>query len=150
MKIIDSIAKNKHIQRFIKKTNDGKFYQGLNHKLPLVESGYTTFCYVMATQLDRKIPEKRKKPLIYQSLIGGAVGILISKKIDDFAKKHNNKICEELEKLNIPKAKNTVRGMRILLPILITTIILRYLVSVASVPLSTLLSRINKNENRNL
>ena len=140
--MISRIGKSNIVQRFIKKTEDKKFYESLNHKLPLIESAFTTVSYVAVTQLSKKIPEDRKPALTWQALIGGAAGIAISKKLDDFTKKHNDKLCQELEKLNLPKAKNTIRGARILLPIAITTLILRYLVSVSSVPLSTFIAKI--------
>lgn len=141
--IIDRVGKNKFIQKMIKKTEDKKIYNKLNHHLPLIESGCTTMAYVAVTQLNNKIPEDRKPALIWQSLIGGAVGIAVSKKLDDYVKGHAEKLCKELEKYdNMPKMKNTLSGIRILLPIAITTLVLRYGVSVLSVPLSSKITQV--------
>jgi uncharacterized membrane protein len=143
--MIDRIGKIKFIQNFMEKAKDKKFYENLNHTLPIIESAYTTVAYVGATQFNNKIPKERKKPLIWQSLIGGVVGLIASKKLDDFTKKHNQKLCVELEKLNLPKGKNIVQGARVLMPLIVTTLIMRYAVSVLSVPLST---KITERQNK--
>jgi len=144
--MISKIGTNKYVQRFINKTSNEKFYNKLDHNLPLIESLATTFCYVGVTQLDRRIDKDRKPAMIWQSLIGGLAGILASHKLDNFAKKHSEKLCIELEKLNLEKPRNTIKGVRVLIPVLITTVVMRYGVSVLSVPLATLITKFKKKD----
>jgi len=146
--IIDKIGRSKFIQRIIKKTEDKNIYEKLNHRLPLIEGGLTTLAYISVTQLNKKIPTERKPSMVWQSLIGGVAGILISKKLDDAAKKHTNRLCIEMDKLDLPKPKNTISGVRILAPILITTLILRYGVSVVSVGMSTKIVKLQNKYNK--
>lgn len=142
--LIDKIGKSNIVQQWVRRTDNGKYYEKLNHNLPIVESCYTTLAYMGATQFNNKIPKERKKPMIYQSLIGGVAGLILSKKLDNCVKGHTSIICKELEKMNIPKGKNVVQGARILFPMLINTLVMRYIISVLSVPVSSWMAKQKK------
>ena len=147
--IIDRIGKLNCVQNFIKKTSDKKFYNKINSNLPQIESVFAGICYIGAIQSSKTIPEERKPSQHFQTIIGTGAGMLISKKLDNWAKKHQEQICKELELLNIPKSKNVLQGIRVLIPMLITTAILRFGVSVLSVPISSKIAQLTKDKKKN-
>lgn len=143
--MINRIASSNGFQKFIYKTKDKKFLEKMNRNLPLAESLLATSLYLGANELNKKIPKERKVALNWQTAIGGITGILLSKSIDSWASKHKNKICTELEKLNIKDSKKVVTGARIAVPLIITTFISRYLMSTLSTPASTFIAHIQRN-----
>lgn len=143
--MINKIALNNKFQTFISKTKDKKFLEKMNRNLPLTESLFATSLYIIANETNKSIPKERKVALNCQTAIGGILGLTLSKSVDSWANKHKNKICVELEKLNMKDSKKIVTGARIAVPLIITTFISRYLMSTLSTPLSTFIAHIQRN-----
>lgn len=143
-KMISKITLSNKFQTFINKTKDKKFSEKINRNLPLYESAFATSCYLVANQTNSSIPKERKASLNYQTAIGGILGIAVSKSLDSWTNNHKNKICNELEKMNIPNSKKILTGARIAVPLIITTFTTRYLASYFSIPISTFLAHIQR------
>jgi len=146
--MINKIALFKPIQNFIKKTKSPEFYKRLNNTLPLIESSFATICYSGAIWQNKTIEEDRKMPLQWQNLICGSTGILASKKINDIITIHQEKLIKELNNYNIPKINNIIKGIKILLPLVITSFMLRFLIPIISTPISTFIE-LKRNKGKN-
>lgn len=147
--MITKIGLNKNFQNFILKTKDKKFLDKMNRNLPIYEALLATSFYIVANETNKNIPKERKTSLNWQTIIGGVTGVTIAKGLDSWANKHKNKICLELEKLNIKNSKKIISGTRIAVPLIITSFTTRYLMSTLSVPLSILITHIQNKFTKN-
>lgn len=135
------VALNKSIQALIKRTDDKKFYSKLDRNLPQLETLFAGICYCTAIQLQSSIPKERKPSLMYQAVIGCLAGITVSKVIDRAINKHKERLVTELEKRNLPKMTNIIKGTRVLFPLLTAAMVTRFLIPTLSIPVSTLITR---------
>ena len=86
--MIERIGKSKLVQNIIKKTSDKKFMEKIDRTLPLWESGIATGWYCLASETDPGIPKERKPALLAQTLIGGLMGLTLSRSVDTFVNNH--------------------------------------------------------------
>ena len=141
--MINKIARNKYVQNFINKTQKNpKFYKKINDKLPILETSVATLCYSACIYQNKSIEKERKPALHYQNWIGGAAGILLGSRINKFVNKHKDSLCKELQKRNIYKCNNVIKGVQVALPLVIFSALLRFIIPVISTPISTKLERI--------
>ena len=114
----------------------------------MIETGIATLAYSAAIYKNKEIEPERKPSLHYQNIICGASGLLLSSKINKFINKYQEPLCKILEKRNIVKINNLINGIKIAVPMIIFTLILRLFIPIISTPLSTLIeSKRNKHHN---
>ena len=145
--MIERIATSQRMQRLISKTSNPKFYEKLNNNLPMLETTIATIAYSASIALNNKIEKERKPSMQYQNIICGTSGIILSSKVNKFINKHKVGICNELAKRNIDKVNNIIKGFQVALPLIIFSTILRFIIPVISVPISTKIEEIRKDKN---
>jgi len=143
---VNSIALGKRIQNFIKKTDSKEFYAKLDRNLPILETFSAGLCYCGAIQLQNNLPKERKPSLMWQAILGCIAGMSVSKALDGFINKHKELLCKELEKKNIPKVNNVIKGTRVFVPLVTSALVTRYAIPVILVPISSWLSKHFKKE----
>jgi hypothetical protein len=115
-----------------------------NEGLPLLSSAVCTGSYIYATAHDKKIPKERKPILQIQNVVNGVIGILISAKLNQWAYKKTEKVIQNLQPKLIKDYETVIHGTRIAVPIAITSLVMRLLVSSGSVLISDVIKRNNK------
>lgn len=137
--ISDALAK------FAKSNTGQKIYKTLlnpdketfmNNTLPLIESTVCTGSYIYATARDKKIPEEQKPILQWQNIINGVLGIAISGRLNKWVSKKGANVIKDLKPELVKDFDNVVTGVKVGLPIVMTTLVMRFGVSTASVPMS--------------
>lgn len=133
------------LSKFAKSNVGKKFYNTLlkpdketflNNTLPLIESAVCTGSYVYATAHDKKIPKEQKPILQWQNIINGVVGIAVSGALNKWVSKQGAKVIKDLNPKLVKDFENVVTGVRVGLPILMTSLVMRFGVSTLSVPVS--------------
>lgn len=133
------------LARFAKSKTGQKVYKTLlkpdketflNNTLPLIESAVCTASYCYATAKDKKIPKEQKPALQWQNIINGVVGIAISGRMNKWVSKQGAKVIKDLKPELIKNFDDVVTGVRVGLPIIMTSLIMRFGVSTLSVPIS--------------
>lgn len=140
---------SEHIQKFVKKVAENdKLYDKINNKiLPIGESTLATGMYALFIEKNDHIEKERKPALQYQNLICGAVGMFSANKINQSIQKHQAKIIEALKKnKDIQNPETLINGLKIAMPIIIFSAIIRFLLPVISTPIS---SKINQKRIKN-
>ena len=105
----------------------------LNNTLPLIESTVCTGSYIYATATDKKIPKEQKPILQWQNVLNG---VAVSGKLNKKKKKKGAQVIKGLKPELIKDFDNVVTGVKVGLPILMTSLIMRFGVSYLSVPMS--------------
>ena len=145
--MINKIAKNRLIQNIISKTvTNHNFKYFINSKLPVLETIVATTSYSVAIVQNKKIERERKPAMHWQNIISGVVGIFVSSKINKIIQKSQNRICKELENSNIYKVNNVINGVRVAVPLIIFSTLLRFIVPVLATPISTFLVKNNNKK----
>ena len=108
----------------------------LNNTLPLIESTVCTGSYIYATATDKKIPKEQKPILQWQNVLNGVIGIAVSGKLNKWISKKGAQVIKGLKPELIKDFDNVVTGVKVGLPILMTSLIMRFGVSYLSVPMS--------------
>lgn len=117
----------------------------LNNTLPLIESTVSTASYIYATAKDKNIPGEQKPILQWQNVINGVVGIAVSGAMNRWVSKKGAQIIKGLKPELVKDFDAVVNGVRVGLPILVTTLVMRWGVSTASVPISTAAKKIHES-----
>lgn len=110
----------------------------LNNTLPLIEATVCTGSYIYATATDKNIPKEQKPVLQWQNIINGVAGVAVSSKLNKWVSKKGEEVIKDLKPEHIKDFKNVVDGVKVGLPILMTSLVMRYAVSTLSVPISTI------------
>lgn len=118
----------------------------LNEGLPLVSSGVCTLSYCWATEHDKHIPRQQKGLLQVQNIVNGAVGILLSAKLSKYAYNKTEQVIKKLNPKLIKDCDTVINGARIAVPIAITSVVMRLLVSSGSVLVSDWYKRLQKKK----
>lgn len=134
--ILTKVAKSKTGQRVYKNLLKPDKETFLNNTLPLIESGVCTASYCFATAHDKKIPKEQKPALQWQNILNGVIGILVSGRLNRWVSKQGAKVIKDLKPELIKNFDEVVSGVRVGLPILMTSLVMRWGVSTMSVPVS--------------
>lgn len=134
--VLARIAKSKTGQKVYKTLLNPDKETFLNNTLPLIESAVCTGSYIYATANDKKIPKEQKPILQWQNVINGVLGIAISGALNRWVSKKGAKVIQGLKPELVKDFDAVVNGVRVGLPILMTTLVMRFGVSTASVPMS--------------
>lgn len=122
----------------------------LNNTLPLIESATCTLAYCYATATNKKIPKEQKETLQYQNIINGVAGITLSGAMNAFVSKQGDKIVKNLKPDLVKDFEGVSRGIRIVLPIVTTGLCMRYILPVASAPISSFIKKIRGKDKKPL
>lgn len=120
----------------------------LNNTLPLVEGVTCSLAYCYATATNKKIPKEQKETLQYQNIINGVAGITLSGVLNTFVSKQGDKIIQNLKPELVKDFEGVSRGIRTVLPIVTTGLCMRYIVPVASAPISSFIKKIRGKEKK--
>lgn len=130
-------AKSKTGQKIYNTLLNPKHETFMNNTLPLIESTVCTGSYIWATARDKKIPEEQKPILQWQNIINGVLGVAISGTMNRWVSKKGAEVIKGLKPELIPQFESVVNGVKVGLPILMTTLVMRFGISTASVPMSS-------------
>lgn len=147
--ILKNLSVTKKGQEFYKKFADPKYDNFLNNTLPIIESGVCTLSYVYATHHDKKIPKDQKPMLQWQNIISGGIGMLISAGLNKKVSKLGEDIIKGLKPELMHDSHKIIDGIKVGLPILVTSIIMRFGVASAVVPVSTWIESIRNKHKKN-
>lgn len=142
--LLTRMAKSKAGQKVYKSLLNPNKENFLNNTLPLVESAVCTGSYIYATATDKKIPKESKPALQWQNVINGVAGIAVSSKLNKWVSKKGATVIKDLDPKVIKDFEGVVNGVRVGLPILMTSLIMRYAVSTLSVPISVMAKKFDK------
>ena len=135
-KILANVSSSNIGQRIYAKLLHPSKERLLNEGLPLLSGTVCTGSYIYATAHDKYIPKEQKPILQYQNVINGVAGITISAGLNQWAYKKTEKIIKCLDKRVFKESSNIINGIRIAVPIVITSAVMRLLISSGSVLLS--------------
>ena len=116
-KWIGKTIDNKSVQEFSKKNADSNFPMHIN----AIKDALTTGVFVAGLNKSKRIDAERKKPLIYNSLIGTGLSIISGYLLDAATEKSAEKFIEKLKSANKndPNLKKYVDGFKIAKPVII-------------------------------
>lgn len=134
--LLAKFAKSKTGQKMYKTLVSPDKETFLNNTLPLIESTVCTASYVYATARDKKIPQEQKPILQWQNVLNGVIGVAVSGTLNKWVSKQGAKVIKDLKPNLIKDFDNVVTGVKVGLPILMTSLVMRFGVSYLSVPMS--------------
>lgn len=116
-KWIGKTIDNKSVQEFSKKNADSNFPMHIN----AIKDALATGVFVAGLNNSKKIDEERKKPLIYNSLIGTCLSIVSGYLLDTATKRPAERFIEKLRAANKsdPNLKKYIDGFKIAKPVVI-------------------------------
>ena len=116
----------------------------INNKiLPIGETVIATGAYSFFIEHNDKLEKERKPALQYQNIICGLAGILVASKVNDTIHKHQEKIIEVLKNnKNIHRPDKIINGLKIAMPVIIFTSVVRFLIPVIATPISSKINEI--------
>lgn len=128
------------IQKFSKKiANNDKLYDKMNNViLPIGETTVATGMYAYFIDKNKGIEKERKPALQYQNIICGVAGATLANGVNNKIQKHQAKIIEALQKnKTIKNPEGLINGLKIAMPVVVFTSIIRFLIPVISTPISS-------------
>ena len=128
------------IQKMAKRiATDEKLYDKMNNViLPVGETAVATGMYAFFIDKNKKIEKERKPALQYQNLICGVAGATMANGVNKSIQKHQAEIIKVLRKdKNIRNPEGLINGLKIAMPVIIFTSIIRFLIPVISTPISS-------------
>lgn len=137
------------IQKIAKKVSQNeKLYDKINNViLPVGETAIATGLYAYNIHKSKTIEDERKPALHYQNLICGVAGATLANGINKSVQKHQNGIIEALKRnKSIKNPESLINGLRIAMPVVIFTTIIRFLIPVISTPISSKINEMKQNK----
>lgn len=139
------------IQKFSKKiANNDKLYDKMNNViLPIGETAVATGMYAYFIDKNKSIEKERKPALQYQNIICGVAGATLANGVNKKIQKYQLKIIESLQKNNnIKNPKELINGLKIAMPVIVFTSIIRFLIPVISTPISSRIEEYKQKHNK--
>lgn len=136
------------IQKWAKKiANDEKTYDKINNViLPIGETTIATGLYSYFIEKNKDIEKDRKPALQYQNIICGVAGATMANGVNKSIQKHQAEIIKALKRnKTIQNPEGLINGLKIAMPVLVFTSIIRFFIPVISTPIS---SRIHEIEEK--
>ncbi len=128
------------LQNIAKKVSQNdKLYDKINNVyLPIGETTIATGLYSYFIEKNKTIEKERKPALQYQNIICGVAGAILANGVNSSIQKHQAKIIEELKKdKSIKNPEQLISGLKIAMPLIVFTSIIRFLIPVISTPISS-------------
>ena len=136
--VIQKLAKNISQNEQLRNRINNKF-------LPIGETAIAPGAYSFFIEHNDKLEKERKPALQYQNIICGLAGILVASKVNDIIYKHQEKIIEVLKNnKNIHRPDKIINGLKIAMPVVIFTSVVRFLIPVIATPISSKINEIKK------
>ena len=139
------------IQKMAKRiATDEKLYDKMNNViLPVGETAVATGMYAFFIDKNKKIEKERKPALQYQNLICGVAGATMANGVNKSIQKHQAEIIKVLQKdKNIRNPEGLINGLKIAMPVIIFTSIIRFLIPVISTPISSRMHEIQERRKK--
>lgn len=116
-KKIGKIINNKKFQNFVKENKDSNFPL---HIVAMTDT-FSTSVFVQQTLINKKLKEKDKKPLVYNSIIATVLSITSTYLVDYLTKGQTDKFIQKFTEANKndPKLAKYIEGIKIAKPMLI-------------------------------
>lgn len=138
------------IQNFSKNiANNNKAYDKMNNViLPIGETTIATGLYSYFIEKNKDIEKERKPALQYQNIICGIAGATLANKVNNSIQKHQAEIIKALNSnKNIKNPESLINGLKIAMPMIVFTSIIRFLIPVISTPISSKIHELQENRN---
>ena len=135
------------IQNIAKKVSQNdKLYDKVNNViLPVGETTIATALYAYNIHKNKDIEKERKPALQYQNLICGVAGATLANGVNKSIQKHQKGIIEALKRnKSIKNPEGLINGLKIAMPVVVFTSIIRFLIPVVSTPISSKISEISQ------
>ena len=99
----------------------------LNQFLPTAETIFSTACYIVSTQSQKNIDKDQKNLLQIQNVASGIIGVGLGTMANKWVSKKADAIIKDLDptKIEAKALRQASAGIRILLPIATTALLLR-------------------------
>lgn len=130
------------IQKMAKNiSRDEKTYDKINNViLPIGETTVATGMYSYFIEKNKKIEKERKPALQYQNIICGVAGATLANKINSSIQKHQKGIINTLKQnKEIKNPEGLINGIKIAMPVIVFTSIVRFLIPVIATPISSII-----------
>lgn len=145
--MINKIATKNSVQKVVRNMVENSDYKNaINTKLPIFESLVATSSYSIAIASNNKIEKDRKPAMHWQNIISGGTGILLGAKINKMIQGAQDKICKHVGLRNIDKVNNVINGIKVAVPLIVFSTLLRFVVPVIATPISTMLTKNKKDK----
>lgn len=143
------IFTSKPVQNFCEWASKPKIAKRLNNYLPPIQSAFITSIYAFNT-LKSDIPKETKKNMFIHEVICGFSSILISIFLNKKIKNIETEIIKNVAESKIKDVKTVCNGIKIAVPIIITTIMMRYIMPVVGIPIAAWLKGIFYKDKKNI
>ena len=134
-----TIAKSKVGQRVYKKILDPSKDTFWNNTTPLLETTAASACYIISTQVQKDIDDKSKKAMQWQNILSWIFSIGISAKLNKSVTKFGEQLVKHLKPEIIPDSHKVINGIKVGLPIVVVTLINRFVLPTVFVPVSSII-----------
>ena len=123
------------LQSYCKWASSPKIQKRIDNYAPPIQSIVITGIYVKDI-LDSKLPEKNKRTMAIHDIACGIAGVIMSLTINNLVDKLKNNVVKNLQKAKIKDIEKICGGVKIAVPIIITSSIFRYINPCVAVPLA--------------
>jgi hypothetical protein len=145
------IAKSKLGQKIYKNILDPKKDTFWNNTMPLIETSVASLCYIGATAVQKNIDDKSKKAMQWQNVLSWAFSLVIAGSLNKGVTKVSKGIIKHLKPELMADAHKVTNGIQVGLPIAVVTLINRFILPTAFVPISSIIrDTVDKRENKKL
>ena len=146
MGLITRVALSDMGQKFYKFATNPKNEDFFNNTLPTIETGVATLCYIWATHKQKDIDDDRKALLQWQNVGSGLVGIALGSWLNRKVSAYAEKIIPHIRQDLIPDAHKVVAGLKILIPMATTCLLMRAAMPAAVAWLSGKAEEVRRNK----
>lgn len=126
--ILAKAGDSKTGQAFFNWASQPKSEKFLNNTIPTIETAFSTACYMYATAKQKNIDSDRKKMLQIQHVCSGVAGMAVGSVANRAISNHAEEVIKHLDpkKVEPESIKQVSTGLRVLAPMAITGLIMRF------------------------
>lgn len=129
---INSFAKSKPGTKLYKWAASDKGRKFLCNTLPTLETVVATSCYVISTEKQKELDRREKNVLQWQNVIPGLVGIVAGTYLNTKVFAFGDKVIKHLDTQKVPDVHKIMGALRVALPLISTSILMRWCLPVAT------------------
>lgn len=145
------IAKSKIGQKVYKKILDPSKDTFWNNTMPLIETSVASLCYIGATAIQKNIDDKSKKAMQWQNVLSWGASLILAGSLNKGITKASKGIIKHLKPELMNDSHKIINGIQVGLPIAVVTLINRFILPTAFVPISSVIrDTVDKRENKKL
>lgn len=130
--MIESFAKSKTGLALYKWAASEKGSKWLYNTLPTLETGFSTLIYIASTERQKKLDRREKNVLQWQNVLSGTIGMGVGTWLNRKVFAFGDKIIENIDPKKVPDVHKINGAIRVLTPILMTSILMRFVAPVAT------------------